>query len=131
MSNNDIGKKIRERRLQLGMTQAELGQKLRIGRSTICKYEKGVLSNLQMETQKRIAEALKMDVTELFATDYRFFTVSGDDFADLVSGGMDPEEAMAEYDRRVQYYGKKMMQLDYKQRDMIEGMIDELLKTRE
>lgn len=128
MTRKDIGSRIKERRQQLGMTQAELGKKLGVGKSTICKYEKGVLSNLTMSTQEKMADALRVDIGELFATDYRFYVTSGNDFADLISSGMAPEEAQEEYDRRVCYYGEKMMRLDYKQRDVIEDMIDQLLR---
>lgn len=131
MTKEDIGKKIKERRNQLGMTQTDLGKKLGVGKSTICKYEKGVLNNLTMGTQKKIAEALRMDVTELFATDYRSLITSGDDYADLISSGVDPEQAKERIERRIRYYGEKIMRLDYKQRDIVEDMIDALLKKED
>lgn len=62
---NVIGKNIEKRRLALGMTQKDLADKVGyIGRSYVCKIEKGVLEP-SIKTLKVIAKILNVDYMEL------------------------------------------------------------------
>lgn len=53
-----IGKRIKDRRKQLGMSADELASKLGKDRSTIYRYEKGDIENLPLDILEPIAAAL-------------------------------------------------------------------------
>lgn len=61
-----IGERIKNRRLELGLTQEELGTKIGVQRAAINKYEKGLVQNIKRSTQQQLADALGMDVVSLF-----------------------------------------------------------------
>lgn len=56
-----IGKLFGKRRVELGMTQAEVGERIGVGRATISKIESG--KGLTFDTINRVANALEADVT--------------------------------------------------------------------
>lgn len=56
-----IGKLFGQRRVELGMTQAEVGERIGVGRATISKIESG--KGLTFDTINRMANALDADVT--------------------------------------------------------------------
>lgn len=58
---DNIGKLFVQRRLELGMTQAEIGEKIGVGRATISKIESG--KGLTFDTINRMANALESEVT--------------------------------------------------------------------
>lgn len=57
---DNIGKLFGQRRIELGMTQTEVGSKIGVGRSTISKIESG--KGLTFDTINRMANALDADV---------------------------------------------------------------------
>lgn len=57
---DNIGKLFGQRRMELGMTQAEVGDKIGVGRATISKIESG--KGLTFDTINRVAKALDADV---------------------------------------------------------------------
>lgn len=60
-----IGKNIRKRRCELGMTQKDIADKAGyISRSYVCKIEKGVVEP-SIKTLKVIAKILNVDYMEL------------------------------------------------------------------
>lgn len=65
---HDLGKRLRARRMALGMTQDELAAKLFVTRQTISNYERG-LSEPDLDTLRRLAEALKTDTAALLGTE--------------------------------------------------------------
>ena len=62
----NVGGKIRSLRISQGMTQKELGEKLGVSQSAINQYEKS--QNLSLNTMRRIAKALNIDITVLLGT---------------------------------------------------------------
>ena len=64
-----IGNKIKERRIELGMTQEELGNKIGVKKAAIHKYEKGIVENIKRSTQFKLAQALQMNPADLFYSD--------------------------------------------------------------
>lgn len=60
-----LGEKIRTSRVNAGLTQKELGDKLGIDSATIGKYERGKL-NPKFETVKKIADALNIRPLDLY-----------------------------------------------------------------
>lgn len=61
-----IGQRIKNRRLELGLTQEELGAKIGVQRAAINKYETGLVQNIKRSTQQKLADALGIDVVSLF-----------------------------------------------------------------
>ena len=55
---SDIGKKIKELRLAQGMTLEDLGNKVGVGKSTVRKWETGMIKNMKRDKIVKLAEAL-------------------------------------------------------------------------
>ena len=64
---NDLGKRLRERRAALKMTQDELAARLYVTRQTISNYERG-LSEPDLDMLRRLADALETDTAALLGT---------------------------------------------------------------
>ena len=62
----DLGK-IRERRVELGMTQEELAEKANVSRQTISALESGTERGVMSKTLVAIAEALNTTADKFFA----------------------------------------------------------------
>lgn len=63
-----FGEKIREMRLQKGMSQMEVGALVQIDRENIRKYEKG-LQEPRLTTIMKFAKAFEIDYNELLGYD--------------------------------------------------------------
>lgn len=61
-----IGDQIKAARKKHGMTQVELGDKIGVKGATVTRYEKGVIIP-NFDTLKKIANALRIDITELLS----------------------------------------------------------------
>lgn len=58
LSNEEIGRKIRECRLQRGWTQSQLGEKLGVKAAAVNKWESGLVKNIKRETIQQISVVL-------------------------------------------------------------------------
>lgn len=65
----NIGEKIRNARIERGMTQQELGELIGVKNSAIAKYESGRVVNIKRSTLKKIADILGMHPYELIFED--------------------------------------------------------------
>ena len=54
----EIAKLIRERRLELGLTMKQLGQKVGVTTATVSRWESGEISALKAETIRKVADSL-------------------------------------------------------------------------
>lgn len=54
----DMGQKIYNLRAQKGMTLEELGNKVGVGKSTVRKWENGIIANMKRDKISKVAEAL-------------------------------------------------------------------------
>jgi transcriptional regulator with XRE-family HTH domain len=61
VDRDQMGRKIRERRIELGLSQEELGEKLGVSYQQIQKYEKGA-SQLTVEKLQKIAYILGVKI---------------------------------------------------------------------
>lgn len=61
-----MGNKVKEKRLELKLSQEELSKRADISRNTIAKIESGQDLNLTKFTMQAIANALGTSVTEIF-----------------------------------------------------------------
>lgn len=73
----NIGKRIKERRKELGMSADKLGEILGKDRSTIFRYEKGDIENLPLDILQPIAEALR--TTPAYLMGWQDETISPDE----------------------------------------------------
>lgn len=60
----EISKKIMTRRQQLGLTLEEVGQAVGVGRSTVQRWEKGMIRNMGRDKIAALARVLQMDPVE-------------------------------------------------------------------
>jgi repressor LexA len=56
----DLGKKIKNRRLELGLTLEEIGEMVGVGKSTVMKWETGYIENMKRDKIALLAKALKV-----------------------------------------------------------------------
>ncbi|WP_138992740.1 helix-turn-helix domain-containing protein [Larkinella sp. C7] len=61
----EVGQAIKQARVEAGLTQKELGERMGVGTPTISKYENNG-QNLTVQTLKKIAEALKIKLNISF-----------------------------------------------------------------
>ena len=60
-----IGNKIKEIREEKGISQYRLAQLTGINRSTINRYEKGLIQRVSFDNLLKICEALEIDIKEI------------------------------------------------------------------
>ena len=65
----NIGEKIKTARLKKGLTLEQLGKAAGIGKTTILRYETGVITNIPSDRIERIAEALSVTPAYLMGWD--------------------------------------------------------------
>ena len=65
---SDIGRKILERRKALGLTLEEVGNAVGVGKSTVRKWENGMIKNMGRDKIEALAKVLNMDPLEFFQT---------------------------------------------------------------
>ena len=64
MSDNEIGKKMYERRKQLGLSLESVGNAVGVGKSTVRKWENGMIKNMGRDKIAALAAVLHMDPVE-------------------------------------------------------------------
>ena len=62
---NKIGNIIKNRRLELGLTQEELGLKIGVQKSAIAKYENGRVENMKRSIIQKLSEVLDLSPTQI------------------------------------------------------------------
>lgn len=65
----DIGQKIKNARIEKGMTQEQLGKLVGVQKSAIAKYESGRVVNIKRSTLQKIAKVLGIRPSELIFDD--------------------------------------------------------------
>ena len=61
----NIGNKLKNRRLDLGLTLEDVGQAVGVGRSTVQRWESGLIKNMGRDKIASLARVLKMNPVEL------------------------------------------------------------------
>ena len=75
MSDNEIGKKMYERRKALGLTLEDVGEAVGVGKSTVRKWENGMIKNMGRDKISALANVLKMSPVEFVPGPVDFKTV--------------------------------------------------------
>ena len=66
----EIGKKMFKRRKELGLTLEEVGDFVGVGKSTVRRWENGMIKNMGRDKIAALAKVLKMDPVEFVPGDY-------------------------------------------------------------
>lgn len=66
-----IGEKIKKRRLDLKMTLEDVGSAVGVGKSTVRKWETGMIQNMGRDKVELLADVLQMDPVEFIITGER------------------------------------------------------------
>ncbi|MGI6117796.1 MAG: LexA family protein [Bilifractor sp.] len=69
MSNN-VGEMIKRLRLEKGMTLEELGQKVGVGKSTVRKWENGMIANMRRDKIENLAVALGISPLDILGNEH-------------------------------------------------------------
>ena len=64
-----LSEKIATLRRQRGLTLEELGNKVGVGKSTVRKWETGMITSIRSDKLTALADTLEVDVAELLSTD--------------------------------------------------------------
>ena len=80
--NNHLGKKLRMRRLSLGLTQTKVAEAINVTFQQIQKYEKGT-NGVSSARLMQISQFLKVPITYFFEEykDYKAFNVDSDNLS--------------------------------------------------
>lgn len=65
----EIANKIKARRLELGLTLEEVGQAVGVGKSTVRKWENGMIKNMGRDKVAALANVLQIPAVELVPGD--------------------------------------------------------------
>lgn len=118
----EVAKKICERRKELGLTLEEVGQAVGVGKSTVRKWENGLIKNMGRDKIAALAAVLKMSPVELVPGDYRPpESISKDDMDRLEALHQDPQLGLL-FDR-----SRKMTKEDV---DFMLQMADRIIRER-
>lgn len=84
MSNEEIGSLIKQKRLELKLTQAQLGERLGVGAAAVNKWEQGVVTNIKREVLRNISVELKIHPAYLIGlgVNPKEFILSSVDFSE-------------------------------------------------
>ena len=75
-SMNDIGKKMYNRRKELGLTLEEVGNAVGVGKSTVRRWENGMIKNMGRDKISALAKVLRMRSVEFVPSDQETVTYS-------------------------------------------------------
>lgn len=81
----DIGEKIKILRKQKGMTLEELGDKIGVGKSTVRKWETGMIANMRRDKISKIAEALDTTPAYLMGWEENLTTSNANLMVDILA----------------------------------------------
>lgn len=126
------GKRIRELRESMGLSQGEFADRLDVPQSRISAYEHE-RNEPSIGLIKRICSLFNVDVGWLLGfTDYHeLVTETYDDYADLINMGFSVDEAHRMTKDKFNRYGDMVMQLNYDDRAKVEALCEELKKAEE
>ena len=95
----EIGKKMFLRRKELGLTLEEVGDAVGVGKSTVRRWENGMIKNMGRDKIAKLAKILRMDPVEFVPGDDAFFKhrpeyTGSDDIERLEALHQDPQKGL-------------------------------------
>ena len=90
----EIGKKMYLRRKELGLTLEEVGEAVGVGKSTVRRWENGMIKNMGRDKIAALARVLKMNPVEFVPGDDPEVKISHEDMDILEALHQDPKLRM-------------------------------------
>ena len=113
----DIGIKIKNARINKGLTQEELGKAIGVQKSAIAKYENGRIVNIKRSTLKKLSDILEIPPFELvFDEAHQEMRKNNDAISDII--------LRLRTDKEFLYVVKSLNNLDNEKINSIKQMID-------
>ncbi len=104
----NMGQKIKMLRENKGMTLEELGNKVGVGKSTVRKWETGIIANMKRDKIAKIANALDVSPSYLMGWDDNLKTGNADLIPDILSDGV-----LIEHIKKLRQLNKEHQQTIY------------------
>ncbi len=104
----DMGQKIKLLREQKRMTLEELGDKVGVGKSTVRKWETGIIANMKRDKIAKIANALDVSPSYLMGWDDNLKTDNADLIPDILS-----DSVLIEHVKKLRKLNKEHQQTIY------------------
>ena len=79
-----IGKRIKERRLQLGLTLLEVAEFLGVKEATVQRYESGEIRNIKHETVQKLSQILLCSPQYLMGWEEKELPTSNEEFVNML-----------------------------------------------
>lgn len=86
MSESDVGKNIKKRRKQLGLSAEQVADKMGVSPATVYRYESNYIMNMGIDKLKKIAEALNTTPAALMGWEQDSIDASAETEADKYEG---------------------------------------------
>lgn len=90
----DMGQKIKTLREQKGMTLEDLGNKVGVGKSTVRKWETGIIANMKRDKIAKVANALDVEPAYLMGWEDNLTDDNADLIPDILSDSILIEHIM-------------------------------------
>lgn len=114
----EMAQKIKSIREEKGMTLEELGKKVGVGKSTVRKWEQGIISNMRRDNISKLADALGCSPSYLMGWDENLNKDNSDLIPDILSDSqlldhikklmcLNNEHKQAIYDNTTYWYEKE------------------------
>lgn len=113
----DIGDRIKQLREQKGMTLEDLGNKVGVGKSTVRKWETGMIANMRRDKIKKVADALNTSPEYLMG------------WTDETSILIEPKKPKGDREEALYEYAKTLYEHYQKASPEIQKAVDLLLKA--
>lgn len=109
-----IGQKIQELRIEKGLTLEDLGNMVGVGKSTVRKWENGMIANMRRDKIELLSDALGVSIPYLMGREDNLNENSGEVSADLAM------------DKELTRYVKKIIEMTKNKKQRVYGYIDSL-----
>jgi transcriptional regulator with XRE-family HTH domain len=118
----DIGKKMYQRRKELGLTLEEVGEAVGVGKSTVSRWENGMIKNMGRDKIAALARILQMSPVDF---------VPGDDPQDVI-GYEDQQRLEALHqDPRLRLLFDRARKISHEDVEFMIQYTDRILKERD
>lgn len=129
----DMGSRIRQKRLEMGLSGEELGKRLGVQRAAVNKWESGEVENIKRNTIAKMADIfgcspawlMGWEDAEQNKVDYTF-TINGNDYRVET-----PREMSEDMRKRMLAYFDKLLALSEKDQTMVMSILDAVIKKED
>lgn len=116
----EMGERIKCLRLERGMTLEEVGEKVGVGKSTVRKWENGLIANMKRDKIAKLADVFNCSPSYLMGYEDNLTQ----DNAELLS------DLLYDADKELLTYISKIKNMSEEQRQRIYGYVDSICEKR-